>query len=56
MPTRLSPRIVDAGLPPEVAGRVAECGKYDTLLQAGNRGPVPRPVKQAIELQRAGFG
>jgi hypothetical protein len=29
MPTRLSLRIVDAGLPPEVAGRVAECGKCD---------------------------
>jgi hypothetical protein len=29
IPTRLSLRIVDAGLPPEVAGRVAECGKCD---------------------------
>ncbi len=33
MPTRLSLQIVDAGLPPEVAGRVAECGKYDASVR-----------------------
>ena len=29
MPTRLSLRILDAGLLAEVAGRLAECGNYD---------------------------
>ena len=33
MPTRLTVRIVDAGLP-EVVGLVAFCGKYDMLLVA----------------------
>ena len=30
---------------------VAVCGNYDTLLQGGNRGPVPRASKQALSLQ-----
>ena len=42
MPRRLSLRIVDAGLPPEVAGRVAECGKYDRQKRRP-RAPCPSP-------------
>jgi len=38
MPTRLTVRIVDAGLPPELVGLVAVCGKDDRAITETSEG------------------
>jgi hypothetical protein len=47
---RLGPRRAEAAQAVGVPS-VAFCGKYDTLLQSGNRGRRRGPVKPAFELQ-----
>jgi hypothetical protein len=38
---------------PRFAGRVAECGKYDTCAQPGRQQPIPAKVDQRNELPRS---